>query len=106
MAKSKIISAFVAASFACGSIAVPSVNAATTTTTFGVSITILQACAITSATNLSFGTNSDSLSTNTDATSSISVLCTASTPYNIGLNAGSTAGSSVTNRRMTDGTSL
>jgi spore coat protein U-like protein len=106
MAKSKTISAVVAASFACGSIAVPSVNAATTTASFGVSITILQACAITSANNLSFGSNNNSLSADTDATSTIGVICTATTPYNIGLNQGSTAGSSVTNRRMTDGTSL
>jgi spore coat protein U-like protein len=39
--------------------------------------------------------------TQTDATSTVTVTCTNTTPYNVGLNAGTFAGATVSTRRMT-----
>jgi spore coat protein U-like protein len=72
-------------------------NIAPTTTSFSVSAAVLSACSI-SATNLAFGTYSGSL---INSTSTISVTCTISVPYNVGLNAGTATGATVTNRSMT-----
>ncbi|APH54627.1 Protein U precursor [Granulibacter bethesdensis] len=73
------------------------IHAATTTTTFQVTATVQASCVIQAA-NLSFGNYSGS---QTDATSTLQVTCTNSTPYNIGLNAGTGSGASVSNRKMT-----
>ncbi|CAN7303121.1 Csu type fimbrial protein [Bosea sp. LjRoot237] len=73
-------------------------NAATATGTFQVQINIQAACTIASATDMNFG-NVGVLSTNIDSTSTITVQCTATTPYNIGLNAGLNGGA-VTTRQM------
>ena len=105
MFRTKAKTVLFATAFACASIVGPAANAATTTATFGVSITILKACAITSASAMAFGSNSNSLTTNTDTTSAISVLCTATTPYNIGLDQGTTSGSTVASRKMVSGAS-
>lgn len=78
-------------------------RAAEATTSFNVSITILDACSITSATDMSFPSSGDQLATNVDATSSISVQCTLTTPYNIGLDAGDGTGATTSDRRMTSG---
>ena len=78
-------------------------KAATTTTTFTAQIIIQADCQIQSATNLDFGT-SGVLSAVVNATSDIGVQCTNTTAYNIGLNAGTTAGGSIATRKMTDGT--
>jgi spore coat protein U-like protein len=72
----------------------------TTTTTFGVSLTLNADCVITSASNLDFG-SSGVLSSAIDNTSSIGVQCTDTTPYNIGLDAGTATGATVTTRQMT-----
>jgi spore coat protein U-like protein len=69
----------------------------TATTTFTVSATIAKACSV-SATNLAFGAYSGAL---VKSTSTVSVNCTNSTPYNVGLNAGQATGATVTNRSMT-----
>jgi spore coat protein U-like protein len=71
-------------------------GAATTTTTFQVTATVQATCLI-SATNLAFGTYTGA---QTDATSTISVTCTSSTPYNVGLDPGTATGATVTTRRM------
>ncbi|AHJ68867.1 Csu type fimbrial protein [Granulibacter bethesdensis] len=73
-----------------------SISAATTTTTFQVTATVQASCII-QATNLSFGNYSGS---QTDATSTIQVTCTNSTPYNVGLSAGTGSGATVSNRKM------
>src|SRR5947207_15754229 len=78
------------------------VHAATTTTTFTVSITITASCVINSASTLNFG-SSGVLTANIDLTSTIQVQCTNTTPYNIGLNAGTASGATVTTRKMTNG---
>jgi spore coat protein U-like protein len=76
--------------------------AATTTTTFAVQITINASCTILSASTLNFGAQGV-LSANVNQTSTIAVQCTNTTPYNIGLNAGTSPGATVTTRKMVNG---
>lgn len=71
---------------------------ATTSTTFNVTATVIDVCAV-SAANLSFGTYSPIGGSALDGTSTITVTCTLSTPYNVRLNQGAN-GSSVTARKM------
>ncbi|MHB1494793.1 MAG: Csu type fimbrial protein [Acidithiobacillus sp.] len=72
-------------------------QAATAATTFSVTATMMPNCTI-SATNLAFGSYTGAL---VDATSTISVTCTNTTGYNVGLNAGTSSGATVTTRKMT-----
>jgi spore coat protein U-like protein len=76
--------------------------AATTTTTFTVQMTIATSCTIVSAATLNFGSQGV-LVANVDQTTSIQVQCTNTTPYNIGLDAGTGSGATVTTRKMTSG---
>ena len=78
------------------------VAAATATTTFTVQMTITATCTVNSASTLNFGTQGV-LAANVDQTSTIQVTCTNTTPYNIGLNAGTGAGATVAVRKMTSG---
>ena len=73
--------------------------AATATTTFTVTATVQATCLI-SATSLAFGTYTG---VQVDATSTITVTCTNTTPWNIGLNAGTAPGATVTTRQMLNG---
>jgi len=77
-------------------------HTATTTTTFTVQITITASCTINSASTLNFGSQGV-LSANVDQTSTIQVQCTNTTPYNIGLDAGTGTGATVAARKMTNG---
>jgi spore coat protein U-like protein len=70
--------------------------AATASASFTVSVTVQSACSV-SATSMRFGTYNG---TATNATSSISVQCTHSTPYNVGLSEGLAPGAGVANRMM------
>jgi spore coat protein U-like protein len=72
-------------------------NFSTVTSTFTVSAIVLSACSL-SATDLAFGIYSG---TQIDSTSVISITCTNTTTYNVGLNAGTATGATVTTRRMT-----
>jgi spore coat protein U-like protein len=74
----------------------------TTTTTFTVQLTITASCTINSASTLNFGSQGV-LTANVDQTSTIQVQCTNTTPYNIGLNAGTGTGATVAVRKMTNG---
>jgi len=74
----------------------PTVWAATATTTFQVTATVQATCLI-SATNLNFGTYTGVL---VSSTSTITVTCTNTSPYNVGLNAGTAPGATVTTRKM------
>lgn len=74
--------------------------AQTATTQFTVQITITASCQINSASNMDFGSNGV-ISGNVDAASTLTVQCTNSTPYNIGLNAGTGTGATVETRLMT-----
>lgn len=73
-------------------------NAATAVGNFQVQINIQAACVVSSATNLNFG-NVGVLAANIDATSTITVQCTNTTPYTIGLDQG-VHGATVTTRQM------
>jgi len=76
--------------------AVPAL-ASTATTTFNVTATVQATCLI-SASNLGFGTYTGSAIA---TTTTLSVTCTNGTTYNVGLNAGTSAGATVSARAMT-----
>lgn len=80
-------------------------QAQTVTNTMPVTITIQDACDISTApTTLDFGT-AGPLMANVDSTSTISVTCTSGAGYNIGLDAGlNDGGLGINARAMTDGT--
>jgi spore coat protein U-like protein len=71
--------------------------AATATTSFGVSATVQATCLV-SATGMAFGTYTGVAATSTSA---VSVTCTNTTTYNVGLSAGLSTGATVTTRSMT-----
>jgi spore coat protein U-like protein len=75
----------------------------TATTTFNVTATVPTTCTV-AANNLNFGT-AGVLSANTDASTTLSPVCTNGTTYNVGLNQG-VNGSSVTTRQMSSGSAL
>jgi spore coat protein U-like protein len=76
------------------------VSAATVTTTFTVSATVLNSCSV-SATDLAFGSYDPIATSDNDATSTVSVTCTLLTPYHVQLNEGlNSVGGAVTARRM------
>lgn len=77
-------------------------DAATATTTFQVQMQITASCIINSADNLIFP-STGVIAANVDATSTLSVQCTNTTPYNISLDAGTGSGASVAARKMTSG---
>ena len=79
-----------------------SLDAATSTATMTVQMTITATCTVNSASTLNFGTQGV-LSTNVDQTSTIQVTCTNTTPYNVGLDAGTGTGATVATRKMTSG---
>lgn len=68
-------------------------QAATAGNSFQVTATVTSACTV-SGTTLNFGASIDPLATATplDATSTLSVQCTNTTPYTVALNAGANAG--------------
>lgn len=74
-------------------------GAATQSTTFTVSATVVSSCAI-SASNLGFG-NYDPLAVSaTTGTTSVNVQCSLLAPFNILLNSGVQGGGTVTTRKM------
>ncbi|WP_323050161.1 spore coat U domain-containing protein [Caballeronia mineralivorans] len=66
-----------------------------------VTATVVSNCALSTA-NLNFGSMS-TLASNADTTGSITITCTNTIPYNIGLNAGTGTGATVAARKMTKG---
>lgn len=76
--------------------------ATTTTTTFLVSTTVAATCAA-AALPLAFGVYDPTSSANLDATTSVTVTCTGLTSYNVGLDAGTASGATVTTRQMSGG---
>jgi len=75
--------------------------ASTTTTTFTTQIAGA-ACTINSASTLDFGT-AGVPAANVDQTSTVQVTCTNTTPYNIGLDAGTGTDATVAARKLTGG---
>jgi spore coat protein U-like protein len=71
-------------------------HAATSITTFSVTAQVTTTCGIT-ASNLNFGIYTG---VQVDATTTLSATCSDTTPYNVGLNAGTTTGATVTTRKM------
>jgi spore coat protein U-like protein len=71
---------------------------ATATATFSVSVNVVTTCVI-SATPLSFGAYQGT--SNSDSSSTITVNCSNTAPYDIGLDAGTGLGATVTTRSMT-----
>src|SRR6478752_1824635 len=67
-----------------------------------VQMVITATCTVNSASTLNFGTQGV-LSTNVDQTSTLQVTCTNTTPYNIGLDAGTGSGATVATRKLTSG---
>lgn len=78
--------------------------AAQDTGTFGVTATVTASCTI-SGTTLGFG-NVNALGADVDATSTLTANCTNGSAYTVGLNAGTGALATVTDRKMTSGTDL
>ncbi|MBA8880828.1 Csu type fimbrial protein [Phyllobacterium myrsinacearum] len=74
--------------------------AATATGSFGVHITIESSCVVVSASDMTFA-NTGVITANVDSTSTLSVQCTNTTPYSIGLNIGTGSGATVAVRKMT-----
>ena len=77
-------------------------SASTVTSTFTVQMTVASACVINSASTLDFG-NQGVLAANVDNTSTLQVQCTNTTPYNIGMDAGTGTGATVAVRKLTSG---
>lgn len=69
-----------------------------------VTATVTANCAL-DVTNINFG-SIGALGSNVDATGLITVTCTNTTPYNIGLNAGTGTGATVAARKMTKGAQM
>jgi spore coat protein U-like protein len=78
--------------------------ATTTTSTFAVNLTIQAQCVINSTAALNFGTagvlGGANGTTNTDQSTTVQVQCTNTTPFNIGLDAGTTTGGTTTTRKL------
>ena len=89
--------------FALGATVAGTALAATSTGSFQVTLTIQGTCSLQTASNLAFGTQT-AITSNLDASSSITVLCTNATPYTIGLSAGTGTGATVAARILTNGT--
>lgn len=77
-------------------------NAATATTTFQVTATVANACAV-SATDLAFGTYNQTAGTATDNISTVTVNCTTDAAYTVALSAGTGTGATVASRKMASG---
>lgn len=77
--------------------------AATATTTFTVTGTVVAACSVTAG-GMSFGTTiPNPITANIDATSTITATCANGTPYTIALSAGGGPGATFATRFMTNG---
>lgn len=71
----------------------------TATSTFNVTLTIIANCTI-AAQPLNFGSSQGVLATAVTANTTVGVTCTNTTPYNLGLNAGTGTGSTTSARTM------
>ncbi|MDB5596076.1 MAG: hypothetical protein JWM36_3037 [Hyphomicrobiales bacterium] len=76
-------------------------QAATTSSTLGVSLTLAAACSV-STSAIAFGTVG-LLSANVDQTGTVTVTCTKNATYTIALDAGASAGATTSARKMKNG---
>lgn len=86
-------------------IAAPQAQAATDTTTFTVTASIVADCNL-SATNLAFGSYDAASGTALDGTSSVTVYCSNGLSYDVALNIGSGGGTFVTRTMASGGNTL
>ena len=77
----------------------PALAAGTPTSSFQVQMTIQDECSVQSVGDLAFG-SATVLTASRDAVTTLSMRCTASTPYNVGIGPGTGAGASVATRKM------
>ena len=77
-------------------------SAATATGTMSVSMTLQASCTLASSSAVALGTQGV-LTANTDATGTLGVQCTTSTPYTVSLDAGAGTGATTTTRKLTAG---
>jgi spore coat protein U-like protein len=77
-------------------------SATTTTSTFGVTMLITAQCLINSTATLDLG-SSGVINANHDANTPLHIQCTNTTPYTIGLDAGTTTGASIAQRLLVNG---
>lgn len=80
------------------------VAAASATSAFQVTATVLKACAVVGPGALAFGGYAPSSATPLAGSTSFTVLCTYGTPYSVGLDAGLSSGATLTTRKMTSTT--
>jgi len=99
MSTKALVSLGVAAAVALAGV---SAEAANTSSSFTTQITITSSCTILGTAALNFG-NQGVIGINVPATSTLQVQCTNSTPYNIGLDAGTGLGATPPARIMTAG---
>ncbi|MCZ8182989.1 MAG: spore coat U domain-containing protein [Beijerinckiaceae bacterium] len=83
----------------------PGTYAATATGTLNLSITIQASCTVVSATAINFGSMT-TIAANVDQTSTLTVNCSSTTPYNVGLGVGGGSGATVATRKMTSGSDV
>jgi spore coat protein U-like protein len=94
------ISACAALAAGIGTMALPATASTNKTANFVVSLTVQSDCSI-SAADLSFGSaNSTLVTTAITQSTNLTVTCSTGTSYTLGLDKGSTTGSTVTNRLM------
>ncbi|RNM03021.1 spore coat U domain-containing protein [Ralstonia pseudosolanacearum] len=79
-------------------------NAGSSTATINIVLTVTAACTI-SANPLSFG-STGLITSPINQQGALNVTCTNQTPYQVGLDAGSAAGSTTSNRLLSNGTAM
>lgn len=92
--------AVIAGAIGLAALTIPSTQAATDTANLSVQLIVSSSCAIGTVSNLNFGTAATPLTANIDVSTSLDVTCSNGTTYDIGLNAGTTAGGSIATRLM------
>ena len=80
-----------------------SASAATQTTTFNVTATVLKNCSAVTAPTLAFGNYTPGSGSTIDVNTTVSIACTKNTGFTVALNGGSTAGGTIAQRLMGDG---
>ena len=85
-----------------GLLSAGSSGAATSTGSLPVSALVLKSCSV-AATPLAFGNYDPTAGAPTDANTTLVVLCTTGTSFQVGLNAGGGSGASIATRKMTSG---
>jgi spore coat protein U-like protein len=81
---------------------IPGAEAATATGTLSLSITISATCSVVSASAINFGMVT-AIGANIDQTSTLTVNCSTTTPYNVGLSVGGGSGATYAARLMSNG---